>query len=106
VHTSTVVQVFQHGILAQGQYSFTFGVQLPGFLPASFVYVHDGYPDYSKHRLKYKLRAKIVDASGNPKPMHPMIGKKMMVVSKPPLNPRFNILMELEGKVKTLFFVK
>jgi len=60
--------------------------------------------DSSKHRLKYKLRAKIIDGSGNPRPMHPMIAKKMLVISHLPLNPRLNIQMDLEGKVKTLFF--
>ena len=106
MHTTTVVDVFKQGILPQGQYSFPFAIQLPEFLPSSFVYIHYGFPDYSKHRLKYKLRAKIIDCSGNQKSMHPMIGKKMIVVSRPPINPRENIQMELEGKVKTFFFVK
>jgi hypothetical protein len=38
--------------------------------------------------------------------MHPMISKKMLVVSRIPDNPRFNVSMQLEGNVKTLFFVK
>ena len=35
-----------------------------------------------------------------------MIAKKMLVISRPPINPRLKIHMDLEGKVKTLFFVK
>lgn len=46
-----------------------------------------------------------MDQSGNPKPMHPMIAKRMLVISRQPINTRFNIPMQLEGKVKTLFFV-
>jgi hypothetical protein len=34
------------------------------------------------------------------------MSKKMLVVSRPPDNPRFNLSMQLEGAVKTLFFVK
>jgi hypothetical protein len=91
--------------LSAGQYSFPFAVELPNWLQSSFVYTH-GYPDQSKHRLKYKLRAKIIDGTCNQKPMHPMISKKMLVISRIPDNPRFNVSMQLEGNVKTLFFVK
>ena len=35
-----------------------------------------------------------------------MISKKMLVISRLPDSPRFNISMQLEGNVKTLFFVK
>jgi hypothetical protein len=58
------------------------------------------------HRLKYKLRATIADQTGNPKPMYPMISKKMIVVSRQPENTHVNIQVALEGKVKAMFFVK
>ena len=92
VHTTSVIQIFQNGILCAGYHSFPFAVELPNWLQSSFVYTH-GYPDQSKHRLKYKLRAKILDGSCNQKPMHPMISKKMLVVSRIPDNPRFNVAM-------------
>jgi hypothetical protein len=87
VHTKSVIQVFQQGSLKAGQYSFPFAVELPNGLPSSFVYSH-GSPDFSKLRIKYKLRAAMLDLNEGPTRLNPMIAKKMLVVSHVPANPR------------------
>jgi hypothetical protein len=79
--------MFQQGSLRAGQYSFPFEVELPNGLASSFVYSH-GSPDYSKLRIKYKLRAGMLDFNEGPTRFHPIIAKKMLVVSHMPANPR------------------
>ena len=46
------------------------------------------------------------DVNEGPTRLHPMIAKKMLVVSHVPTNPRENVMINLEGKVKTLFLLK
>ena len=87
VHTKSVVQVFSQSGLTAGQHSFPFAVELPEGLPSSFVYSH-GSPDYSKLRIKYKLRAVMLDVNEGPGRLNPMIAKKMLVVSNVHANPR------------------
>lgn len=78
-------------------------MQLPNTFQPSFNY--KGHSTNRAHiRIKYKLRASIVDETRNHKKLHPMIAKKNVMVSRPSINPRQNIMMEGCGKVKTLFF--
>ena len=79
--------MFHQGSLKAGQYSFPFAVELPEGLPSSFVYSH-GSPDYSKLRIKYKLRAVMLDFNEGLTRLNPMIAKKIIVVSHVPANPR------------------
>jgi len=70
-------------------------------LQPSFVYRDDSK---SAHfRIKYKLKAKILDDSANQKKLDPMMAKKKIIVSVPSFNPKKNISMEECGDVKNLY---
>jgi len=61
-------------------------VQLPAFLQPSFNY--RGSFNNTHYRIKYKIKAKLLDDSANHKKLYPMIAKKNIMVSRPSLNPR------------------
>jgi hypothetical protein len=63
--------------------------------------MHKTGPDY---RIEYKIKAKLLDDSSNHKKLNPMIAKKIFIVSRPTVNPKYNIRLEACGDVTNLFF--
>ena len=61
--------------------------------------------DKTHLRIKYSLKASIVDETGNHTKLYPMKAKKNVMVSRPSIPLRQNITMEACGDVKTFFFI-
>lgn len=80
---------------------FPFSFQLPAFLQPSFVYINH---DHSHFRIKYKVKAKLLDDSCNHKKLYPMIAKKNIMISRPSVPQRLNISMDACGEIKNFFF--
>jgi hypothetical protein len=98
IHLSFVGASFQNSIVASGDYVFPFSIQLPDNLQSSFNYSGNS-ADKSHFRIKYKIKASIVDEVNPHKTLNSMIAKENVIISRPSIPLQENIMKEVCGDV-------
>jgi len=74
---------FDGGVVPAGQFSFPFQVQVPNWLPPSFLWKYRDMDEKYKASIKYKIKAYIQDRTGRDKPIY---GKRVLLIN-PPMPP-------------------
>lgn len=74
---------FDGGVVPAGQFSFPFQVQVPNWLPPSFLWKYRDFDEKYKASIKYKIKAYIQDRTGRDKPIY---GKRVLLIN-PPMPP-------------------
>ena len=72
---------FADGHVPAGQFSFPFSVQVPNWLPPSFMWKYHDSDEKYKALIRYKIKAYIVD---NHKKDKPIYGKRVLLVNPNP----------------------